>query len=57
MSKWANMGISLNGYAMRYYDDDGFQIGAFTNPDPTFRREAIDLTKRGIDSPPARRAA
>ena len=44
------MGISLNGYAMRYYDNDAFRIGAFTNPDPKVRREAIDLTKRGLDS-------
>ena len=27
-------GISLNGYAMRYYDDDAYRLGAFTNPDP-----------------------
>jgi xylose isomerase len=44
------MAVSLNGYAMRYYDDDGFRIGAFTNPDAKIRRAAIDLTKRGIDS-------
>jgi len=40
----------LNGYAMRYYTDEGFRIGAFTNPDPKIRRAAIDLTRRGIDS-------
>ena len=44
------IGISLNGYAMRYYDDDTYKIGAFTNPDPAVRRAAIDLTKRGLDS-------
>jgi xylose isomerase len=44
------IGISLNGYAMRYYDDDTYKIGAFTNPDPAVRRGAIDLTKRGLDS-------
>ena len=44
------MGISLNGYAMRYYDDDSYRIGVFTNPDPTVRRAAIDLTKQGLDS-------
>jgi xylose isomerase len=44
------MGVSLNGYAMRYYDDDAFKIGAFTNPDPVVRRAAIDLSKRGLDS-------
>ena len=43
-------GISLNGYAMRYYNNDAFKIGAFTNPDANIRREAIDLTKRGLDS-------
>jgi xylose isomerase len=43
-------GISLNGYAMRYYDNEAFRIGAFTNPDAGVRREAIDLTRRGLDS-------
>jgi xylose isomerase len=43
-------GIRLNGYAMRYYTDPGFKLGAFTNPDPVVRRAAIDLTKRGLDS-------
>jgi xylose isomerase len=44
------MGVALNGYAMRYYDDDAFRIGAFTNPVPKVRQAAIDLTKRGLDS-------
>jgi len=48
--KMEEMGISLNGYAMRYYDNEAFRIGAFTNPDPAVRRAAIDLTKRGLDS-------
>ena len=43
-------GLSLNGLAMRYYTNPAFAIGAFTNPDPDVRREAIDLTKRGIDA-------
>jgi xylose isomerase len=43
-------GLALNGYAMRYYTDPDFKIGAFTHPDPAIRRKAIDLTKRGIDS-------
>ncbi|MDQ0472574.1 sugar phosphate isomerase/epimerase family protein [Labrys wisconsinensis] len=43
-------GLALNGYAMRYYTDPAFKIGAFTNPDPAVRRKAIDLTRRGIDS-------
>ena len=32
---------------MRYYTNPAFKLGAFTNPDPAVRREAIDLTKRG----------
>lgn len=43
-------GMALNGLAMRYYTDPGFRLGAFTNPDQTVRRAAIDLTKRGIDA-------
>lgn len=42
--------LTLNGYAMRYYTDPDFKMGAFTHPDPAIRRKAIDLTKRGIDS-------
>ena len=34
----------------------GLQDGAFTNPDPAVRREAIDLTKRE-STRPAKRAA
>lgn len=44
------LGVALNGYAMRYYDDDAYRLGAFTHPDPKVRRQAIDLTKRGLDS-------
>ncbi|MDH3001222.1 hypothetical protein A1D23_02240 [Chelonobacter oris] len=40
-------GLRVNGMAMRY--DSKFQLGAFTHPDRHLRREAIDLTKRGID--------
>ncbi|MGL4406094.1 MAG: TIM barrel protein [Notoacmeibacter sp.] len=43
-------GITLNGLAMRYYTDTGFKLGAFTHPDVSVRRAAIDLTKRGIDA-------
>jgi xylose isomerase len=43
-------GIALNGYAMRYYSDKDFKLGAFTHPDAAIRRKAIDLTKRGMDS-------
>ena len=35
---------------MRYYSNPAFKRGAFTNPDAAVRREAIDLTKRGIDA-------
>lgn len=44
------LGLAVNGLAMRYYSNPAFKIGAFTNPDPAVRREAIDLTKRGIDA-------
>ena len=43
-------GLQVSGLAMRYYSNPGFKMGAFTNPDPAVRREAIDLTKRGIDA-------
>ncbi len=44
------LGLAVNGLAMRYYSNPAFKIGAFTNPDPAVRREAIELTKRGIDA-------
>lgn len=43
-------GLQISGLAMRYYTNPGFKLGAFTHPDPAVRREAIDLTKRGIDA-------
>lgn len=43
-------GLAINGFAMRYYTEPAFKIGAFTNPDPRVRRAAIDLTKQGIDA-------
>ena len=43
-------GISLNGLAMRYYSKPGFKLGAFTHPDASIRRLAIDETKKGIDT-------
>lgn len=43
-------GLALSGLAMRYYTNPAFKRGAFTNPDPAVRREAIELTKRGIDA-------
>jgi sugar phosphate isomerase/epimerase len=49
-SEIADLGLSINGLAMRYYTNPAFKLGAFTNPDPAVRREAVDLTKRGIDA-------
>ncbi len=46
----ADCGLQISGLAMRYYSNPGFKRGAFTNPDRAVRREAIDLTKRGIDA-------
>ena len=43
-------GLKINGFAMRYYGNPKFKLGAFTNPDEKVRQEAIDLTKKGIDS-------
>ena len=45
-----DLGLAVNGLAMRYYSNPAFRLGAFTNPDPRVRREAIDLTKRGVDA-------
>ena len=46
----ADCELVVNGLAMRYYTNPAFKLGAFTNPDAAVRREAIDLTKRGIDA-------
>jgi xylose isomerase len=46
----ADLGLALNGFAMRYYTEPQYKRGAFTNPDAAIRRKAIDLTKRGIDA-------
>lgn len=48
--KLGDLGLGINGLAMRYYSNPAFKLGAFTNPDAAVRREAIDLTKRGIDA-------
>jgi xylose isomerase len=48
--KLGDMGLAINGFAMRYYTNPAFKIGAFTNPEAKVRREAIDLTKAGIDA-------
>lgn len=41
--------IMLNGMAMRYYTEPGYKLGAFTHPNSTVRRAAIEETKRGLD--------
>lgn len=46
----ADHGIALNGVAMRYYTDPGFRLGAFTHPQASVRRAAVDITKRGLDA-------
>lgn len=43
------IGMALNGMAMRYYTDPAYKLGAFTHPDALVRRGAIDETKRGLD--------
>ncbi len=51
ITSWlGDLGLALNGYAMRYYTDPGFKLGAFTHPDEKVKRAAIDITKRGLDS-------
>ena len=45
----ADHGLSVNGMAMRYNTLPEFQLGAFTHPDARVRKEAVELTKRGID--------
>ncbi len=42
-------GLHVNGMAMRYNTLPEFQLGAFTHPDKKVRKEAVELTKRGID--------
>ena len=46
----SDCGLQISGLAMRYYGNPAYKRGAFTNPDRAVRREAIDLTKRGIDA-------
>ena len=45
----SDAGLAVNGMQMRW-DAPQFKIGAFTHPDAKVRREAIELTKRGIDA-------
>ena len=48
-ARLAELGLTLNGLAMRYNGDPDFRPGAFTNADPAVRRRAIDLSRRGVD--------
>lgn len=48
--KLDDLGISLNGFAMRYYSDPGFKAGALAHADPGLRQKALDLTLRGLDA-------
>ena len=41
----ADNGMILNGLAMRYYSRPEFAAGAFTSPDKSVRRDAIDMTR------------
>ena len=50
MNSVEDNGLGINGFAMRYYTNPAFKLGAFTNPDKKVRKEAIDLTKKGIDA-------
>ena len=44
-----DLGLTVNGLAMRYYSEPEFKLGAFTNPESRVRQAAIDLTKRAMD--------
>jgi len=48
--KLDGLGISLNGFAMRYYSDPGFKKGAFAHPDAGLRQKALELTLHGLDA-------
>lgn len=45
----ADLGLVLNGYAMRYNGDPDFVPGALTNADAAIRQRAIDVSRRGLD--------
>ena len=49
-SRVADLGLRINGLAMRYGSIKEFRLGAFTNPEREIRQHAIDLTKRGLDA-------
>ena len=49
-AKLDELGLSLNGFAMRYYSDPGFKKGALAHPDAGLRQKALDMTLRGVDA-------
>jgi xylose isomerase len=49
-SQLEDVGLKLNGFAMRYYSEPEFKAGALTHPDAKVRQAAIDLAKRGLDA-------
>ncbi|MGX7000366.1 sugar phosphate isomerase/epimerase family protein [Caballeronia sp. KNU42] len=49
-SQLEDVGLKLNGFAMRYYSEPEFKAGALTHPDAAVRQAAIDLAKRGLDA-------
>jgi xylose isomerase len=48
--KLDDLGLGLNGFAMRYYSAPEFRKGALAHPDAGVRERALDLTLRGIDA-------
>ncbi|MBB1073919.1 TIM barrel protein [Rhodoferax sp. 4810] len=46
----ADLGLQLNGFAVRYYGDPAFRRGSFTHPDAATRQKAIDIAKKGVDT-------
>jgi xylose isomerase len=46
----SDVGLQLNGFAVRYYGDPAFRRGSFTHPDPVVRQRAIDIAKKGVDN-------
>jgi xylose isomerase len=43
------LGLTLHGFEMRYYGNPLFSLGAFTNPNPKTRQQALDLTLKAVD--------
>lgn len=45
-----DLGLQLNGFAVRYYGDPAFRRGSFTHPEAAVRQRAIDIAKKGVDA-------